>query len=113
LVDGQFRRRTAAREYSRSPKVTMRPSPAPRHGAGTRSFVFVAEDTLRKKKRASESVRASSRLLRRVESCAPSTTLLRGWSPPPLSRGRKERGGCRFDNAPAGGEEQRNDRDNP
>jgi len=74
-----------------------------------RGFVFVAGDSLCKKKRASEHIWISRRLMRRVESCAPSTALRA--VPLPRCRG----GGWRFDNAAAGSEERRNvsDREKP
>jgi hypothetical protein len=69
-------------------------------GRRTRSFVVVAEDTLRRKKRTNENVWRSPKRLRRLESRAPSTTLraLRAFSggpPPPL------RGGGRVTPPPA------------
>ena len=56
-------------------------------GRRTRSFVSGAENSRRKKKRAREHVRRSPKFPRRVESCAPSTTLLRRVVPLPRYRG--------------------------
>jgi hypothetical protein len=58
-----------------------------RRGRLTRSFVSGAENSRRKKKRAREHVRRSPKFPRRVESCAPSTTLLRRVVPLPRYRG--------------------------
>src|SRR5580698_668987 len=71
-----------------SPGAPLRAAPpSPARGEGKTARAARAENFHCNEKRASENVRTSRRLLRRVEACAPSTTLLRRVVPLPRYRG--------------------------